>query len=71
MKIENRGAAPPDIDFGLEPRALAPDLKSLPQKMHTGKKKRNRKNTATVGDRESDSLSPTASIFFDYVFFSM
>ena len=39
MKIENRGAAPPDIDFGLEPRALASDIKSLPQNMHTEKNK--------------------------------
>jgi hypothetical protein len=37
MKIENRGAAPPDIDFGLEPRALAPDLKSLPQNIQIDK----------------------------------
>jgi hypothetical protein len=32
-----------DTDFGFEPRALAPDLKSLDGKVHIERKKRDRK----------------------------
>jgi hypothetical protein len=33
----------PDIDFGCEPRALAPNLKSLLGKIHNERKKGDRK----------------------------
>jgi hypothetical protein len=34
MNICNWAVAPPDSDFGWEPRALAPDLKTLPRKIY-------------------------------------
>ena len=67
MNIWNWWVAPADIDFGWEPRALAPDLKMLPQKFQIEK-------NSTVGDssdRESDSLhvSPAVEFFSSITFF--
>ena len=38
MDIRNWELALPDIVFGWEPRALAPDLKSLPREIYIGEK---------------------------------
>ena len=48
MKIGNSKLALPDIDFGWEPRTLAPDLKKLPQTSHI-EKKRDRKKLDVTG----------------------
>ena len=54
-----------DIDFGLEPRALVPDFKKNPKKIHIGKK-RNRKNSTFGIEARIDN-----SVFSNVEFFTM
>ena len=68
MDIRNYGVDLPDIDFGWEPRALAPDLKNCQRKNLT--ENIYKKNNSAVGNRESVSISPNVEYFL-IPFFSM
>ena len=62
--------SPQDIDFGFDPRALDPDLKTFLRKIHIEKKVRSTKDL-TLGNREFDFLIPNVKLcsitFFLYV----
>ena len=64
MKIGKWRAAPHDIDFGLEPRALAPDIKKLSQIIHIEKKRNREKLNTTRGILPQNVLITPVPTFF-------